>query len=217
MTNKEAMLERHSVRKYLHKEIPVDLRKKINQLITDANADSMQKFEVFYDEPKAFKSFLKTYGMFHGVENYIALVGRREEALGYFGERIVLELTKLGLQSCFVGLTFDKKCVNVNLAKGEHLFGVIAFGYGVNKGHMHKSKKIEDVLTIQGKAPEFIEEAVHAMLLAPTAMNRQNFHVYVENGEVTIKEAKKFPYSLMDLGIVRYHYDCAMEEYHSKK
>ena len=52
------------------------------------------------------------YGKFSGVQNYIALIGRKnndlDEKIGYYGERLALVAQTLGLNTCWVALTFGK-------------------------------------------------------------------------------------------------------------
>ena len=58
-------------------------------------------------------SRLASYGMFKGVRDCIAFVGRQEDGLeekiGYYGELIALEAQRAGLNSCWVALTYRKK------------------------------------------------------------------------------------------------------------
>lgn len=72
------------------------------------------------------------YGKFDGVANYVALIGTRgqDEKIGHSGERIVLKAQELGLNSCWVGLTYEKGKTKVNKAKGEKIYCVLALGYG---------------------------------------------------------------------------------------
>lgn len=52
------------------------------------------------------------YGKFSGVKNYIALIGKKsaqlDELCGYYGERLVLKAEQLGLNSCWVAMTYKK-------------------------------------------------------------------------------------------------------------
>lgn len=45
-------------------------------------------------------------------KNYIALIGKKspnlEEACGYYGEKIVLRAQQLGLNTCWVAMTYSK-------------------------------------------------------------------------------------------------------------
>ncbi len=54
----------------------------------------------------------RPYGSFSGVENYIALVGKKsqdlEEKVGYYGEKLVLKAQELGLSTCWVALTHGR-------------------------------------------------------------------------------------------------------------
>ncbi len=64
------------------------------------------------NEPKAFDSKMAHYGNFSGVNNYLALIGKKdkdlEEKCGYYGEKIVLYAQTLGLNTCWVALTYKK-------------------------------------------------------------------------------------------------------------
>lgn len=48
-----------------------------------------------FDEPKCFDSMMAYYGKFGGVENYIALVGKKSDSLdekaGYYGEKLACD------------------------------------------------------------------------------------------------------------------------------
>ena len=72
------------------------------------------------------------YGKFEGVSNYIALVGPKspslEETLGYCGQQLVLKAQELGLNTCWVALTYGKSAASV--LDGEKEICVISLGYG---------------------------------------------------------------------------------------
>lgn len=53
-----------------------------------------------------------------------------EEACGYYGEKVVLYAQTLGLNTCWVDLTYSKGKARVQIDKGEKLCLVIAVGYG---------------------------------------------------------------------------------------
>jgi len=68
-------------------------------LILDINEKNGLRFELVLDNSDAFDGFRKLYGMFGGVTNYIIVAGPESEnlfvPLGYFGEQIVIEATRL--------------------------------------------------------------------------------------------------------------------------
>ena len=117
----ELMKQRHSVRQYKDIAIGPEQRIALNHLIEEINGEAGLHIQIFYDEPQCFDSMMAHYGKFSGVKNYIALVGKKspklEEALGYYGEKIVLNVQELGLNSCWVAMTHGKSQADVR--KGE--------------------------------------------------------------------------------------------------
>lgn len=137
----ELMKERHSVRQYKNQTIELAKREAINALINDVNVKSKLSIQAFYDEPKCFNSFMAHYGKFENVENYIAIVGNKneQEKAGYYGEKIVLKCQELGLNTCWVGMTHGKS--KAEIKRGQKLLVIISLGYGETQGVPHKSKE----------------------------------------------------------------------------
>lgn len=203
----ELMKERRSVRQYKNQAIELAKREAINALINDVNAKSKLSIQAFYDEPKCFNSFMAHYGKFENVENYIAIVGNKneQEKAGYYGEKIVLKCQELGLNTCWVGMTHGKS--KAEIKRGQKLLVIISLGYGETQGVPHKSKSIAEL----GKADQSTEwfgRGMEAVSLAPTAVNQQKFLFELKNGNVTAKNLGGF-YSNMDLGIAKYHFEAA--------
>ena len=186
-----AMENRHAVRAYdPEKKIPKEITDKLREKIDLLNSESGLHIQLVTDEPKAFDSFMAHYGKFSGVTDYIALIGRKNDKLneicGYCGEQLVLLAAQLGLDSCWVAMSYAKVKNAYTIAKGEKLCCVISLGYGKTHGTPHKSK-----------SPE---------LLAPTAMNQQSFG-FMLDGDKVLAKAGKGILSDMDLGIVKYHFE----------
>ena len=99
----ELMKQRHSVRQYKDTAIDPKQRAVLDELIEEINNEAGLHIQIFYDEPKCFDSMMAHYGKFTGVKNYIALVGKKSpklsEKLGYYGEKIVLKIQGLVLNS----------------------------------------------------------------------------------------------------------------------
>ncbi len=150
------------------------------------------------------------YGKFSGVTDYIALIGRKNDKLneicGYCGEQLVLLAAQLGLDSCWVAMSYAKVKNAYTIAKGEKLCCVISLGYGKTHGTPHKSKSPEEVAVIKDDTPEWFISGVNAALLAPTAMNQQSFG-FMLDGDKVLAKAGKGILSDMDLGIVKYHFE----------
>lgn len=203
------MEERHSVRQYKDAVIEEEKRKILNSLANVCSAKSGLTVKIVYDEPEGFDSKLAHYGKLKNVKNYIALFGVKgmDEAAGYYGEELVLKAQEIGLNTCWVYLTFNRKAVKRLAREGEMLYCVIAIGYGETQGIPHKNKPIEKLTEIKGEVPDGFYDGVKAALLAPTATNQQKFKIKCINGDVSvIKRGIGFCIDI-DLGIVKYHFE----------
>lgn len=130
MTIQEAMHARHSVRQYENRPLGDEVIAALKQEIAACNRESGLHIQLVTNEPKAFRSMMARYGKFSGVTNYLALIGRKSEDLdelcGYYGERLVLLAQQLGLNSCWVAMTYKKIPQALEIGPGEKLPVVIA-------------------------------------------------------------------------------------------
>lgn len=209
----DAIRNRHSVRSFQPRAIEPEVESRLRELINDCNDKGLLHIQLITDDPQAFgRSLLAHYGKFSGVRNYLAMVGPDDEELdervGYYGEQIVLEAQRLGLNSCWVGLTFKKNKQRIVIDEGEKLACVIALGYGTTQGVPHKSKPMEKVASAEGiDAPSWFVRGVEAALLAPTAVNQQKFHFrLVDNNRVRATTGFGF-FNKIDLGIAKFHFE----------
>lgn len=208
----DAIQTRHSVRSYLQKPLEDGVKSALQNEIRAINQEAGLHVQLVVNEPKAFDGLMARYGKFSGVTNYIALVGKKspdlDELCGRHGERLVLLAQQLGLNTCWVAMTYKKIPGVFQVDSGEKLTVVIALGYGAVQGVPHKSKPAEAVAKDFGKAPEWFQRGVNAALLAPTAMNQQKFSFEIKDGRVLAKAGTGF-YTKIDLGIVKYHFEAA--------
>lgn len=201
---------RHSVRHYTDQRIDEETKARLNEVIDRCNQESGLHLQLITDEPNAFDFILAHYGKFSGVCNYIACVGKEDERfdelIGYYGEQIVLEAQHLGLNTCWVGLSYSKKKTRAVIREGEKLRLVISLGYGKTQGVTRKSKSFADVTKCDVEAPEWFKAGVEAALLAPTAINQQKFTFRLSGNRVSAKNGWGF-YAKVDLGIAKYHFE----------
>lgn len=206
----EAMKERHSVRQYLDKPLEPEIISALEKEIAVCNEESGLHIQLVSNEPKAFDSRMAHYGKFSGVSNYFALVGKKgpklEELCGYYGERLVLLAQQLGLNTCWVAMTYRNVPDAFEVAVGEKLCLVISLGYGKTQGVSHKSKPASKVARGETPIPDWFRRGVKAALLAPTAMNQQKFMFTLDGNKVSAKAGLGF-YTKIDLGIVKYHFE----------
>ena len=214
MTLQETIVARHSVRKYQENPIEASIIERLNEEVALCNQEGRLHIQLVVDEPKAFgSSNAFTYGKFSGVSNYLAMVGPKgaDEAIGYYGERLVLLAQALGLNSCWVALTFKKQPDQYTIAAGEKLHCVIALGYGVTQGVQHPMRPMEKFIIVHGAMPDWFRRGMEAALLAPTAVNQQRFEFELIDDH-TVDARARFTligYGKMDLGIAKYHFEVA--------
>ena len=210
MNTIEAIKSRHSVRSYVDKEIDERLVAILQKEVEKCNAESGLHLQLVTDEPGGFSGMMAKYGRFANVKNYFVLVGKKskdlDEKVGYYGEHLVLEAQKLGLNTCWVALTYNRRKAKFNIEPGEKLVCVISLGYGENQGKERRSKTLEEVSNISEKSEEWFKKGVESALLAPTAMNQQKF--YFEKTESGVKATAGLGfYAKVDLGIAKYHFE----------
>lgn len=226
MTLQEAIKARHSVRQYLDKPIEAEKIRQLQALIDKSNHEARLHMQLVPNEPKAFAQGMAKYGKFSGVSNYIAMICKKgdDTVLGYYGEQVVLLAQTLGLNTCWVGLTYSKQPNKFEVRNTEHLVCLVPVGYGATPGVQHPQKKtVKDVCEdkrtgdADGSAatrnlPDWFVRGVEAALLAPTAVNQQLFRFILHDGNRV--EAKKtfsltngFGYASIDLGIAKCHFE----------
>jgi nitroreductase len=164
-----------------------------------------------------------------GVENYLALVAPNDavwrEKVGYFGERLVLLATSLGLGNCWVAGTFDRVNTRFDASEGEHLHDVIPLGYAKPKtplkqltirtairGRSRKPESMYEGPTSLAQAPAWIRAGVEAVAKAPSAVNEQPVtFVQAGVGEPirTSLAAQRTGLEHTDLGIAKLHFEVA--------
>lgn len=208
----DLMKSRHSVRQYTDRKIEDEKRRILEKEMNECNKESGLNLQIIYDDQACFNSMLARYGKFSGVSNYIAVVGKKavdlDEKGGYYGERLVLKAQELGLNTCWVGLTYGKEKCKAKIEKDEKLLCVISLGYGKSLGVAHKNKPLDEVCNVTNSMPDWFKKGIEGALLAPTATNQQKFFFEWVEDKVTVKAGKGF-YAKTDLGIVKYHFEVA--------
>lgn len=217
MTLQEAIEARHSVRAYKEQPLTEDVVRVLEEKIAALNREGKLHMQLIRNEPKAFLGTMAKYGKFRNVTNYIVMAGKKaddlDERVGYYGEQLVLLAQTLGLNTCWVGLSYSKVPGTYVLEDGEKIACYIAIGYGETQGVGHKIKTVNQASNASDVTPTWFLKGVEAALLAPTAVNQQKFSfVYVgtKDGCHQVHARKGFSmigYTQMDLGIAKYHFE----------
>jgi nitroreductase len=193
-------------------------------LINKYNIDGGLSIQFIENGSEAFRGLTRSYGLFGGVRSFFAMVGNTEdeylkEKIGYFGELLVLEATKLGLGTCWVGGSFDRKHCPCTLTRNQSLVCVITVGNIEDKQTIrektiyrlihHKRKPLEYFYTSDvTNPPEWFLAGIRAASIAPSAANLQPVHFILKNGSVTaqVQNPQK---DQIDLGISKVHFELA--------
>ena len=222
MTIQEAIEARHSVRAYKDQPLSEEIVKVLEDEIVKLNRERQLHIQLICNEPKAFQGTMAKYGKFRNANNYLVMAGKKaedlDERVGYNGEHLVLLAQTLGLNTCWVGLSYSKVPGTYVLEEGEKIACYIAIGYGETQGVGHKIKTVGQVSNASDATPSWFRKGVEAALLAPTAVNQQKFsveYVGMSNDRHQVRAKKGFSmigYTHMDLGIAKYHFEIGAGE-----
>lgn len=219
MTLLEAIQARHSVRAYQGRPLTDTDAQALQEKIDEVNRIGRLHIQLIRNEPKAFLGPFARYGKFRGVTDYLVMAGVKaddlDERIGYYGEQLVLFAQSIGLNTCWVGLSYTKIPNTYVLNEGESIQAYISIGYGETQGVSHKIKRIDQVSNVSDSTPDWFRRGVEAALLAPTAINQQKFsfeYMGMTEGRHLVRAKKGFSlvgYTHMDLGIAKYHFEIA--------
>ena len=202
--------KRHTVRKYLDRPLDMDLVDLLKDRIKQNNELYDLTFKLVTNESDGLSS-LARFMSNNSVQNYIILAGKEcsslDEKIGYCGADLILYAQSLGLNTWWCGGMFNGKNALKHLDdKNVRVNGVIAIGYGKTQGVPHKSKKAEQISHYKGNAPDWFNAGIQALLLAPSALNRQPYIVNGAGNKVSFKVKSGF-LSQVDLGIGKYFFE----------
>lgn len=208
MDFKEAMQKRHMVRKYTDKPLSDEIIAKINERIELNNKTYNLNMKLMINNSKGVSSIMKLI-MARGVNNFIILAGdvsgNLDERLGYSGADIMLYAQTLGLNTWWVGGTFNRSVRRY--VDNKKVTGIIAIGYGQTQGVPHKSKNVENVSKYEGTIiPPWFISGVEGALLAPTALNKQDF-MLIGNGNRVKIECSNGIFTGSNVGLIKYHFE----------
>ena len=215
--------KRISCRSYQNQILNKEHLQMLKDYLHELNQESGLHMELVHT-PEAV---LKLSGaMFSGeVHTYLVLAGKDDaltgEQLGYYGEKFVLYATAIGLSTCWVAGTYDKKSVQAEIPNGEKIHSVIPVGYQTaelpSKQKMiramlrKRDRKPEQFLESEIKfsdLPEWIQNGIRSILLAPSAVNQQPVNIVYENSRIFMKIWKNGRgMQFLDMGIAKYHFE----------
>lgn len=220
MITVETIRERHSVREYDGKPLSRAEFDALGAVVEEFVRESGLDIQLVGDNPEVF-NVIARFGLIRGCRTHIAFVvddGKArgvaaDEAIGYWGQKIVLAAQDMGLNTCWCALCSRKKSRAV-VASGKKIRLIIAVGHGKTQGFSRKTKSVEALSSVECvKAPAWFAAAMEAAQLAPTAMNNQNFKITLLSDGKTVRiDAPQSGLNVIDEGIVGCNFEIAANE-----
>ena len=238
---------RKSCRTFEEREIETTAFQKIKAYLSEINKASTIKARYvvvnnFEDEKGAAKK-LGTYGVISGASTFIVGIVDKDEKdaamFGYQFEKIILYATDLGLQTCWLGGTFNKGSFSKNLELGENEMIVIVSPLGYKKD---KPKLLESAMRSLAGSDQrkpwneiffnkdstrslSVEEAgkyavaLDMLRLAPSASNKQPWRVIMSHNRFDFFVSRTTGYRSLgfdlqknDVGIAMCHFELSARE-----
>lgn len=241
---------RTSTRTFDTKEIESNQLQKIEAYLAEINEDAIALSGIkarfvlsnFISTDVKEDKKIGTYGVISGVKTYIVgIVDKNEKnavEFGYLFEKIVLEATDLGLQTCWLGGTFKKSDFeqNMDLTEHETIAIVSPLGYKKDKPRImetamrkvigaNKRKPWDEIFFDKNpKTPLTEKDAAEYKIplemvrIGPSASNKQPWRV-IKDGEYFhfyLSRTKGygsagFDMQLNDIGIAKCHFELSAE------
>lgn len=244
MRTLEAIEIRKSIRQYIDKALEPSVFEAVETVLKNSPTGpfgTKPKLQILEAKnPKALeeKSFA-SYGLIKGAHCYIAAAitnGRQENLdLGYLLEKIVIDLTKMELGTCWLGGTFKRDRIQ-SLFASEYALDdndmiriLMPFGKATaEKSFLEKAVKfmsqshkrkpwdqlffsLESSSPLVAKGDKWWTKALEAVQIAPSAVNLQPWRVFVSQDHRSFQFHIKGT-SYIDLGIAMAHFDLVAEE-----
>ncbi len=245
----EAIKIRRSIRNYDKKPIEKELLVLIDEMLKNPAIGpfgNKPRF-VFIERPAAREQSrvkLGTYGFINHAAYFLGGCIEdfefSEVDYGYSLERIIIELTRINIGTCWVGGTFKRKDYEILLktSKTEKIPCITPVGYKAEKKSLRErmglvltdgsirnefnSMFFEDDLNnpIQFNPSDKYHQALECVRRAPSAINKQPWRVIKTNNKYNfyimrdkmVGKSKTNDLQKVDLGIALAHFKLALEE-----
>lgn len=221
----EAIMNRHSIRRYTDEPISEEDLETLQAEIDRCNKDGDLDIQLICNGPDIYTS-PTARKKFDNVNNFIVVAGhgmrRLSERGGYYGERLVIMAKILGLDTCWTTGSYNKTAVKKAYTGKGKIIAVIAIGHAAEEPTHHKIKRFREVCKVpremEDGAPKWFDNGLKAALHAPTFANSQGFSILLysrvnEKGLPYVHLIDKGSlYSKLSLGIVRQNFELAVTE-----
>lgn len=241
----EAIYKRKSTRNYSEEKLPRDTIESIKEEISSADRlypelETSFKVKNWEELEDIITGLVGGYGKIKAPHYIIASSEDGNgylENIGYTLEKVLLEITRLGIATCWMGSHFNKENLSEKLEIAECLEPVILIAFGRpeegknaqrSDSEEAKRKGLSEIIWGDMEAvPENWSEILDAARMAPSAMNSQPWRfevkdevieLYIEsNGGIFKRLAKTFgtlgKMNRIDAGIALRHVRIAADQF----
>jgi nitroreductase len=236
---KEIINKRVSTRAFSEEEMSANMSDSVKKVLFQSHTGIFgNTFHMNYVNTDFMKNHkikrIGTYGLVTGKPSYVFSTTYKEKQqlvdYGYVFESIVLNLTEIDVETCWLGGTFNRKVLKkvFSLKKEDYIPAVIALGEKPAKiglvhkiiSSNHKRKNFEeiffegdiDIPLIKQRAGIYLE-VLEAVRLAPSAVNMQPWRIIKSNDRFRfyILKNRNGDMNYLDIGIAICHFDKMME------
>lgn len=177
-----------------------------------------------------FRGIIGSYGKVTGASSALVFLGTpaedgTDQHVGFTGEAVVLEATALGLDTCWIAGSLDRKVAAgaARIMPGERVFAVSPLGHATSDapaserlifgwGKPKKRRTIVEIAPDSAGWPTWAAAGLEAARVAPSAMNRQPWRFRrSDEGIVVSGSGLNTPgvTHALDCGIAMLHFELA--------
>ncbi len=239
------IMQRGSVRTYDDMDVKEEHKARMHSLLEKANSERgpfgtsyrIQDLPMETSAEKAVK--VGTYGVIKGQKGFlVGICDLSRESLIDLGkalQEMVLELTSMGIGTCWLGGTFKRSDLAgpIDLNERENIAVLISYGYPAKRKRLveglmkaaagSKNRKepgelffSEGFSPLEEEMPSYLENLLEAVRLAPSAMNKQPWRVIVADDELLLNlqrptktDGRAMNMKYLDMGIAMAHLETA--------
>lgn len=225
LTMMEAIQRRISCRSFEKRPLTPETLAQLKAYIDELNQQSGLHLQLSTVEQEKDSVKLARSMFSGGVTTYVVLTGKTDpvsaEQVGYYGQKLVLFATMLGLGTCWVAGTYDHHSIQPWLGEGEQVISVIPVGYPTEKiplkqqmirSTLRKGDRKDEAFVesevLYSELPDWFRRCVEAVRMGPSAVNGQPVNLSWDKGTIRArvwKENHRLEY--VDLGIAKAQFE----------
>lgn len=200
---------------------PVNCIGEVKKLLLVANSIEGISFEHIEQGRKIFNQSKPLYGNFRNINNIIIARADKgdangKEKVGYYGQKLILELTNLGLGSSWVALDFTPFRDSLNTPQQEFIAMIVFGSVEVERNSVEQSMfdmlhkqpiEITTIFNLETPPSPVTIQAVGSVMKAPSFANKMKPRFTINSNNINVSVDNNFYTDLIDLGIFKLHFE----------